>query len=336
VLRKLLCCGVLALSGPAGSIAGAPAPAHTALVVGVPAGAGANVEHALGAWCERLAAQSRGELACRPGFVRIASGSGLSELRSGKVDLAVIEHSREPERFAASSIGDLPFLGRFAETTSVAYQQLYARSPAMANEHRGTKVLAMFVDPPGLLVTSAARVRHLHELAPAGAASNDPVAARASAEVQAAIQASRRVKGDGRSPWALARLSDPVQPVEQRSVVMVPGGVFNTSHALAVNPARWASLGTSQQAVLTSLSGVEGAAALGRDLDAVEWKASGKARIAGILFFAPEPELQAEFGQALHAREARWGREAARAGLRQPAATLARFRADIQNQEAKE
>ncbi|MEJ8814332.1 hypothetical protein WKW77_24835 [Variovorax ureilyticus] len=336
MLRKRICSGVLALAGTAASIAGAPAPAPALLVVGLPANAAPSLEHALQAWCARLTADSQGQLACRPGFLRLASGSGLPEAQSGQVDLAVIQHSHEPQRFAASGIGDQPFLGRFAETTSVAYQRLYERSPAMAKEHRGTKVLAMFVAPPGLLVTPKARIRHLEELARAATPSGEPTAASASVQLETAIGNLRTPGAASRSQWALARLSDPPQPVEQRSVLMVPGGIFNTSYALAVNDARWKSLGAAQQAVLASRTAVDTAAALGRDLDAAEWKASGKARIAGTAFFAPQPDLEAQFKRALHPGEMRWSREAAHAGLREPLAMLAGLRADILKQELKE
>jgi TRAP-type C4-dicarboxylate transport system substrate-binding protein len=48
-------------------------------------------------------------------------------------------------------MAEFAFLGGSAEPVSVALQRLYARSPTMAEEHKGVKVITVFTHGPGIV-----------------------------------------------------------------------------------------------------------------------------------------------------------------------------------------
>src|SRR5690606_22535625 len=74
-------------------------------------------------------------------------------VRDGLVDISFIAHGYTSGRFTLTKIAEMPFLADNAETLSVAYQRVFERRLAQANEHDGVIPLAMFTPGPGHLMS---------------------------------------------------------------------------------------------------------------------------------------------------------------------------------------
>src|SRR5262250_3085901 len=70
-------------------------------------------------------------------------------VRDGLMDLSFITHGYTPGRFALTDAPEFPFMGDTAEVTCVAYQRVYERMLAKANEHKDVVLLAVFTHGPG-------------------------------------------------------------------------------------------------------------------------------------------------------------------------------------------
>jgi TRAP-type C4-dicarboxylate transport system substrate-binding protein len=70
-------------------------------------------------------------------------------VRDGLADVSFTVDGYTPGRFVFTQVAEFPFLGDSSTATSVAYQRIYDRYFAPLGEHRGVKVLAVFVHGPG-------------------------------------------------------------------------------------------------------------------------------------------------------------------------------------------
>src|SRR5439155_1654640 len=65
-------------------------------------------------------------------------------VKDGLMDLSFVTHGYTPGRFALTDAPEFPFMGDTAEVTAVAYQRIYERMLAGANEHRDVVLLSVF------------------------------------------------------------------------------------------------------------------------------------------------------------------------------------------------
>ncbi|HSI59557.1 MAG TPA: ABC transporter substrate-binding protein, partial [Ideonella sp.] len=97
------------------------------------------------AWCGELEQKTAGKLKCNILPRAVAAPPGTFEaVRNGLADLSFTVQGYTPGRFVTTQMAEFPFLGDASEATSVAFQRLYAKYPAFADEHKGVKVLAVF------------------------------------------------------------------------------------------------------------------------------------------------------------------------------------------------
>ena len=103
-------------------------------------------------WCEQLEKKTAGKAKCNilPRGVA-APPATFDAVRNGLADISFTVHGYTPGRFVTTQIAEFPFLGDNAEPVSVAFQRIYAKTPAMQEEHKGVKVLAVFTHGPGIV-----------------------------------------------------------------------------------------------------------------------------------------------------------------------------------------
>ncbi len=314
------------------ALAQTPGSPLTVSVVDAPDSPAAAGVHA---WCDKAASATQGRIRCAAASTPIARGHGIAALTAGRVDLAVVVHEDEATRFPINRMADLPFLGDFAETVSVAYQRIHDATPAMRDEHHGVKVLAVFTHSPGYLFARSAQISAL-----AGLRSMAPSAGGVSAYAAAkALRVGSSIATTGPPPVTLAITTAQELPALRdagglRAATMVPGGLFNRSYVFAMNQARWDALPEQDRTLLSQLSGSQASGAFGRAYDAAEWRANIGERAGGVNFYPAEDGLLAQVKVAMRPVDAAWASGAARTGLRNPAKVLAAFRADIAKQEA--
>ena len=85
-------------------------------------------------------------------------------MRNGLADISYTVHGYTPGRFVTTQVAEFPFLGDNSEPVSVAFQRLYARTPAMAEEHKGVKVIAVFTHGPGIVFNTKRPITKAEDL----------------------------------------------------------------------------------------------------------------------------------------------------------------------------
>ncbi len=80
-------------------------------------------------------------------------------VRNGLADLSYTVQGYTPGRFVTTQMAEVPFLGNSSETVSVAFQRAYGKYPAIAAEHQGAKVIAVFTHGPGIVFNTKRRDR---------------------------------------------------------------------------------------------------------------------------------------------------------------------------------
>src|SRR5256885_4868965 len=85
-------------------------------------------------------------------------------VKDGLMDLSFITHGYTPGRFALTDAPEFPFMGDTAEVTAVAYQRIYERTLAGANEHRDVVLLSVFYQGPGQMFNTKRAINNLQEI----------------------------------------------------------------------------------------------------------------------------------------------------------------------------
>ena len=319
----------------------ARAGATVQLITAEAPGADRAMTEAMHVWCKQAGDATQGRVQCSAPSVHIPSDKTAQALESGQVDLAVVSHGNDSARYRLSRIAELPFLGDFSETVSSAYQRIYERTPAMGREHRGLKVLAVFVQGPGYLFSTGRAPTNVSQLS--GLGTNAPgaslPAARALhmlvADPLTVLQVSGKPPIDAYLATAqtIALASDRDR---FRTATMIPGGLFSTTFAFAMNEKKWIVLSPEDRRALTDISGVRTAAAFGRGLDGAEWKANMKLRGDGVAFHAPSADFLTQLRVALQATDASWLKGAKQAGFMNGKRLLSELREEAARQEVAE
>lgn len=74
-------------------------------------------------------------------------------VRDGAAEATWIFHGYNPGRYVATQLVELPGLNEDAESITLAYQTIYEKYLAKADEHKGVKVLTVMSHGPGVLHT---------------------------------------------------------------------------------------------------------------------------------------------------------------------------------------
>jgi TRAP-type C4-dicarboxylate transport system substrate-binding protein len=111
-------------------------------------------------WADDLTEQSGGRLT-----FEILHGSQMGPppryydiARNAQADITWILHGATPGRFELTEISGLPFLFCSAEQATQVLNHQRLRSQYLDDEHRGVKVLMLFMHPPGQINTKGAPV----------------------------------------------------------------------------------------------------------------------------------------------------------------------------------
>jgi len=204
-------------------------------------------------------------------------------VRDGLVDISFIAHGYTSGRFVLTKVAEMPFLADKAETLSVAYQRVFERRLAKANEHEGVVPLAMFTPGPGHLMSPGKPFDDVASLqgkkirAPGGIAFQVAEALGAAPLTRPASELYELINGgivDGAfmpadvfGGW---RLEDLI-----KNVTTVPGGFYNASFALIMNPAKYEKLSADEKAALKKVTGEAFSRIAGRASDEADtrgWK----------------------------------------------------------------
>ncbi|MCW5610127.1 MAG: TRAP transporter substrate-binding protein [Rubrivivax sp.] len=293
---------------------------------------------ALSDWCGEASKATSGRIKCNllPKSVAPAPAT-FDAIRDGLADLSLTVHGYTPGRFTFSKMAEMPFLGDSAIATSVAYQRIYEKHLAQLDEHKGVKVLAVFTHGPGVIFNTKKPVTTLADLQGlkfrvGGGVVND---------VGKALGVNMTLKP---APESYELLSSGVvdgtwfpdesivsfkldKLVKHRTAV--PGGLYNTSFVLMMNEATWNKLSKADQEAVNKLSGEFAARFIGKYWDDMDNTSREVQKAAGVQSVTADAKFVADFKAKTAAIEEAWVKEAEAKGLKNAAAVLQEFRAEI-------
>ncbi|PSM16458.1 ABC transporter substrate-binding protein [Nitratireductor sp. StC3] len=294
-------------------------------------------------WAEMVERESGGLLKIRylP-KAPMGAAQTFDGVRDGLVDISFISHGNNAGRFRLTKIAEFPLLANDAETLSVAYQRVFERSLADANEHDGVVPLAMFTPGPGHLMSpknaylKKASLQGQKLRAPGGMAFELATVLGAAPVSRPASELYELLNGgivDGAfmpadvfGGW---RLEDLIQ-----HVVSAPGGFYNASFALVMNEDTYNSLSDEERAALAKVTGETFSRIAGRasdEADARGWKIYEEK--GGEVHQAPDAFVE-EIRASISPLESDWAKSVEDTKI-DAAAALAELRAEIEKIDAE-
>jgi TRAP-type C4-dicarboxylate transport system substrate-binding protein len=108
-----------------------------------------------------------------------------------------------------------------------------------------------------------------------------------------------------------------------------PGGLYNTSFALVMNPDTWAKISKADQEAITKVSGVHFARIVGRNWDKADRVGNAAMQANGVQATKASKAFIDEVKAKTSTLEERWISEAKAKGLADPAQVLKEYRALI-------
>jgi TRAP-type C4-dicarboxylate transport system substrate-binding protein len=258
-------------------------------------------------------------------------------VRNGLADLSYTVQGYTPGRFVTTQMAEVPFLGNSSEATSVAFQRMYAKQPAIAAEHQGVKVLAVFTHGPGIVFNTKRAIAKADDLA----GLKFRVGGGMVNEISKALGMNVTLKP---APESYELLSTgvmdgtlfPAESVESfkldktvKYATTFPGGLYNTAFVFMMNQGTWDKLPPEVKKAVDELSGEYAARMFGRGWDKVDRRGMAFMQAAGVQF----TQADAAFVKAVQAQTApledKWAAAAEAKGLKDAKKVLAEFRAEI-------
>jgi TRAP-type C4-dicarboxylate transport system substrate-binding protein len=337
-IRSFNPAAVRALIGSAALLALAPAAAQTTLTLSswVPP------FHALSTtqveWCEMLEKKVPGKIKCNVLPRAVAAPPGTFDaVRNGLADISFAVHGYTPSRFVTPQIAEFPFLGNSSETVSVAFQRIYNKYPAFAEEHKGVKVLAAFTHGPGIVFNTKRPITKVEDLS----GLKFRVGGGMVNEIAKALGMNVTLKP---APESYELLSTGVMdgtlfPAESaesfkiekiiRHATTFPGGLYNTSFVFVLNQAKYDSLPADVKKAVDELSGEVMSRMAGRAWDKADRRGVALMQANGVQF----TKADAAFVNAVKSKtaplEEAWIKAAEGRGLKDAKKVLAEFRSEI-------
>ncbi len=289
-------------------------------------------------WCGLVEQKTAARVKCNilPRGVTAAPGT-FDAVRNGLADLSFTVHGYTPGRFTTTQMAEVPFLGNLSEPVSVAFQRAYAKTPAMAEEHKGVKVIAVFTHGPGIVLNAKRPVAKIDDLA----GMKFRVGGGMVNEVAKSLGMNVTLKP---APESYELLSTgvmdgtlfPAESVESfkidkiiRHATTFPGGLYNTSFVFMMNQAKYDKLAPEDKKVIDELSGEVAARMFGRGWDKVDRRGMAFMQAAGVQFVKADAAFVKAVKERTAALEGNWAKAAEAKGMQEPLKTLATFRADI-------
>jgi TRAP-type C4-dicarboxylate transport system substrate-binding protein len=293
-------------------------------------------------WCGMLEQKTAGKVKCNilPRPVSAPPGT-FDAVRNGLADLSFTVQGYTPGRFATTQIAEFPFLGDSAEATSVAFQRVYAKTPAMQEEHKGVKVLAVFTHGPGIIfntkrpITSVADLSGLKFRIGGGMVNEISKALGMNVTLKPAPESYELL-----STGVMDGTLFPAESIEGFKIDKVikyattfPGGLYNTAFVFMMNQAKYDSLGPAEKKAVDELSGEFAASMLGKGWDKVDRRDMAFMQANGVQFTKADPAFVKSVKEKTDPLVDTWAKAAEAKGMKDPKKALADFRAEIKKLE---
>ena len=289
-------------------------------------------------WCGLLEQKTAGKVKCNllPRSVA-APPATFDAVRNGLADISFTVHGYTPGRFVTTQIAEFPFLGNNSEPVSVAFQRLYAKTPAMAEEHKGVKVIPVFTHGPGIVFNTKRPITKADELLGlkwrvGGGMVNEISKAMGMNVTLKPAPESYELLSTGVMDGTLF----PAESVESFKIDKVikygtsfPGGLYNTSFVFMMNQAKYDSLAPDVKKAVDELSGEFAARMFGKGWDKVDRRGMAFMQAAGVQMSKADAGFVKAVTEKTDPLVDTWAKAAEAKGMKEPKKALAAFRADI-------
>lgn len=290
-------------------------------------------------WCKDLEAQTQGKVKCnilpKPVVGALQTIDGVID---GLTDVSYTVHGYTPGRFPLTKAAEFPFMADSSEVMSVAWNRVYARMLAQAGEHNGVLNLAMYTHGPGNLYNTKRPINSIEDISGlkvrvAGGVSNDVTQLLGGVPMLRGAHEIFELLKSGiadavvfpKGGVRLFRLEGLI-----KHALLVPGGLYNVSFNLMMNPRSFARLGKAEQDAIMRLSGEAFARRAGKAWDADDVRGVEAMRAAGINVQIANDALIKQIRERTASLESDWIEKEARPKGVDGAAVLAALRAEIQ------
>jgi len=324
------------------ALAAGPAAAQTVLTVSSWLPPTHTLSETQKAWCDALEKKVPGKVRCNilPRAVAAPPGT-FDAVRNGLADLSYTVQGYTPGRFVTTQMAEVSFLGNSSESTSVAFQRMYAKYPAIAAEHQGVKVLAVFTHGPGMVFNTKRPIAKAEDLT----GLKFRVGGGMVNEISKALGMNVTLKP---APESYELLSTgvmdgtlfPAESVESFKIdktvkyaTTFPGGLYNTAFVFMMNPATYDKLPADVKKAVDELSGEGAARMFGLGWDKVDRRGMAFMQAAGVQFTQADAAFIKAVQDKTGAVEDKWAAAAEAKGLKDAKKVLTEYRAEIKKLE---
>jgi TRAP-type transport system periplasmic protein len=288
--------------------------------------------------CSLLEQKTAGKVKCNllPRGVAAAPAT-FDAVRNGLADISFTVHGYTPGRFVTTQMAEFPFLGNNSEPVSVAFQRVYAKTPAMAEEHKGVKVITVFTHGPGIVFNTKRPITKVDDLL----GLKWRVGGGMVNEISKALGMNVTLKP---APESYELLSTgvmdgtlfPAESVESFKIDKVikygttfPGGLYNTSFVFMINQAKYDSLAPDVKKAIDEMSGEFAARLFGKAWDKVDRRGMAFMQANGVQLSKADAAFVKAVTEKTDPLVDGWAKAAEAKGMKEPRKALAAFRADI-------
>lgn len=266
----------------------------------------------------------------------VAAPQTFDAVRDGLIDLSYTVHGYTPGRFVLTDAVEFPFMADTSEVMSVAYQRVYERMLAKADEHKGVVPLAMMTHGPGQIYHTSRPIGSLADLkgqkirVGGGLINEITKSLGAVPLLRPAPEVFEILKtgvADGVFFPKESVGSFKLTPVLKHAT-FVPGGLYNVSFVWMANPAKWSTIPAADMALIQPLLGEALSRRSGKAWDAADEKGVQAMKEANIPIQTASPAFMDEIRKATAPLEQAWIDKAKAKGV-DGSAVLAALRAEI-------
>jgi len=260
--------------------------------------------------------------------------------KDGVADITYGVHGYQPGRFVLTKAIELPFLGDSAEAMSVAYWRIHEKHLASADEHQGTRLLGVMSHGPGSIFNAERPVNSLADLKGlkirvGGGVVNDAAKAVGVTALLKPASQSYELMSNGVADGVFF----PQESIKSfkltelvKHATIIPGGMYNTSFFLVMNPGKFDALSAEDQASIMRVSGENFARLAGKAWDAADIAGNEAMKADGVNVIDASTEFVDEIKSAVSQIEAQWIEEVDTKGL-DGAQIMKDLRAEINSME---
>ncbi len=287
-------------------------------------------------WAKQIEAATEGRVTVRMLAKPLGPPPAAYDLAAdGVADITYGLHSfTKDDRFIRSRIGQFSFMGNTALAASQTFWNVYTGDLDAQAEHKGTKLLGLFVHGPGMFHNSKKKINTSADFS--GLKIRTP--GGYVAQLAQGLGIVTQFMGPGEVFEKLSRgvidgVTFPIEAIAAFKLqnhikysMKVPGGMYNTTWFVVMNGAKWDAISAVDKTAIEAISGSALAKMAGGVWDASDVAGASVVGKSDIEVYDASDEVIAAIKKIADVAEAEWATAVAKGGFDGTAA-IAKYRA---------